>query len=60
MLPLKEKADYIGAFCVTAGFGTTELAQQYEDANDDYNAIMVKVADRLAEAMQNIYMSKCA
>ena len=45
------KADYIGAFCVTAGFGTTELAQQYEDANDDYNAIMVKaLADRLAEA----------
>ena len=45
------KADYIGAFCVTAGFGTTELAQQYEDANDDYNTIMVKaLADRLAEA----------
>ena len=44
-------ADYMGAFCVTAGFGTAELAQQYEDANDDYNAIMVKaLADRLAEA----------
>ena len=41
----------MGAFCVTAGFGTAELAQQYEDANDDYNAIMVKaLADRLAEA----------
>ena len=45
------KPDHIGAFCVTAGFGTAELARQYEEANDDYNAIMVKaLADRLAEA----------
>ena len=45
------KADHIGAFCVTAGFGTAELAKRYEEANDDYNAIMVKaLADRLAEA----------
>jgi len=45
------KSDHIGAFCVTAGFGTAELAKQYEEANDDYNAIMVKaLADRLAEA----------
>ncbi len=43
--------DYIGCFCVTAGFGTQELAQEYEHAMDDYNAIMVKaLADRLAEA----------
>ncbi len=43
--------DYIGAFCVSTGFGTTELAKIYEDDNDDYNAIMVKaLADRLAEA----------
>ena len=46
-----KKPDHIGAFCVTAGFGTAELAKQYEEANDDYNAIMVKaLADRLAEA----------
>lgn len=45
------KTDYVGAFCVTTGFGTDELAKQYEDAHDDYNAIMVKaLADRLAEA----------
>ena len=45
------KPDHIGVFCVTAGFGTAELAQKYEEANDDYNAIMVKaLADRLAEA----------
>ena len=45
------KEDYIGAFCVTAGFGTDELAKKYEVENDDYNAIMVKaLADRFAEA----------
>jgi len=43
--------DYIGAFCVSTGFGTQELAQQFEEAHDDYNAIMIKaLADRLAEA----------
>lgn len=45
------KQDYIGAFAVTTGFGTDELAQKYEAEHDDYNAIMVKaLADRLAEA----------
>ncbi|PCE63338.1 methionine synthase [Sediminicola luteus] len=43
--------DYMGAFCVTAGFGTRELAEAYEAQHDDYNSIMVKaLADRLAEA----------
>ena len=43
--------DYIGAFAVTTGIGADQLAQQYEAAHDDYNAIMVKaLADRLAEA----------
>ena len=45
------KQDYMGAFCVTTGFGTDELAKKYEAENDDYNAIMVKaLADRFAEA----------
>ncbi|MGY0636916.1 MAG: methionine synthase [Paraglaciecola chathamensis] len=45
------KADYIGAFAVTAGIGEDELAQSYIDNGDDYNGIMVKaLADRLAEA----------
>ncbi|MCQ9636605.1 methionine synthase [Chryseobacterium sp. WG14] len=45
------KTDYVGAFCVTTGFGTDELSAEYEKANDDYNAIMVKaLADRFAEA----------
>ncbi|MCD6543415.1 MAG: methionine synthase, partial [Flavobacteriaceae bacterium] len=46
------KEDYIGAFCVSAGFGTNELARAYEAEHDDYEAIMVKaIADRLAEAL---------
>jgi 5-methyltetrahydrofolate--homocysteine methyltransferase len=45
------KQDYIGCFCVSTGFGTQELAQQFEANHDDYNAIMIKaLADRLAEA----------
>ena len=45
------KQDYLGCFCVTAGFGTKELAEQFEKEHDDYNAIMIKaLADRLAEA----------
>jgi 5-methyltetrahydrofolate--homocysteine methyltransferase len=45
------KQDYIGCFCVTTGFGTAELARQYEKDLDDYNSILVKaLADRLAEA----------
>jgi len=43
--------DYIGAFCVSTGFGTKTLADQFEKDNDDYNSIMIKaLADRLAEA----------
>jgi 5-methyltetrahydrofolate--homocysteine methyltransferase len=43
--------DYIGAFAVTAGHGTQELAEQFEHENDQYNSIMTKaLADRLAEA----------
>ena len=45
------KQDYIGVFCVCTGFGADELAKEYEDKMDDYNAIMVKaLADRFAEA----------
>ncbi len=43
--------DYIGAFCVSAGFGTEQKAKEFEAAHDDYNAIMIKaLADRFAEA----------
>ena len=43
--------DYMGAFCVCTGFGTSEKAKAFEEENDDYNSIMIKaLADRLAEA----------
>ncbi|WP_304440070.1 vitamin B12 dependent-methionine synthase activation domain-containing protein, partial [Oleiphilus sp. HI0066] len=43
--------DYIGGFAVTAGLGVEEIANEFEAAADDYNAIMIKaLADRLAEA----------
>jgi 5-methyltetrahydrofolate--homocysteine methyltransferase len=43
--------DYLGCFCVSTGFGTQELAAQFEKNHDDYNSIMIKaLADRLAEA----------
>jgi 5-methyltetrahydrofolate--homocysteine methyltransferase len=45
------KQDYMGCFCVSTGFGTQELATQFEADHDDYNSIMIKaLADRLAEA----------
>lgn len=45
-----ERLDYIGAFC-TAIFGADELALQYKENHDDYNAIMAQaLADRFAEA----------
>jgi 5-methyltetrahydrofolate--homocysteine methyltransferase len=43
--------DYIGAFALTAGLGIDPRVLAFEQANDDYNAIMLKaLADRLAEA----------
>lgn len=43
--------DYMGFFCVSTGFGTQELAAEFERQHDDYNSIMIKaLADRLAEA----------
>ena len=43
--------DYVGVFCVSAGFGCDELSKKYEAENDDYNSLMVKsIADRLVEA----------
>ncbi|WP_265950411.1 methionine synthase [Dechloromonas sp. A34] len=43
--------DYVGAFAVTAGLGIETRVAEFEAANDDYSAIMLKsLADRLAEA----------
>jgi 5-methyltetrahydrofolate--homocysteine methyltransferase len=52
--------DYIGAFAVTAGHGVQELAESFENDNDQYNSIMAKaLADRLAEAFAE-YLHKRA
>jgi 5-methyltetrahydrofolate--homocysteine methyltransferase len=46
------RADFIGAFAVTAGIGIDEHVARFEAAHDDYSAIMLKaLADRLAEAL---------
>ncbi|MGC6472272.1 MAG: methionine synthase [Parvibaculales bacterium] len=43
--------DYIGGFAVTSGHGEDDVAKKFEEAGDDYSAIMSKaLADRLAEA----------
>ncbi|MEJ8674446.1 methionine synthase [Chromobacterium amazonense] len=47
--------DYIGAFAVTAGIGIEPHVKRFEDANDDYSAILLKaLADRLAEAFAEL------
>ena len=46
-----EVTDYIGAFAVTAGHGIDAHVKAFEDAHDDYSAIMLKaLADRFAES----------
>jgi 5-methyltetrahydrofolate--homocysteine methyltransferase len=45
------KADYVGAFVVTAGPEDLRISEKFAKDNDDYGAIMVKaLADRIAEA----------
>ncbi|MEZ5473620.1 MAG: methionine synthase [Steroidobacteraceae bacterium] len=45
------KADYIGAFAVTAGIGIDAHVKRFEASHDDYSSIMLKaLADRFAEA----------
>jgi 5-methyltetrahydrofolate--homocysteine methyltransferase len=45
------RADYIGAFAVTAGHGLEELVSRLKGDHDDYSAINAEaLADRLAEA----------
>jgi 5-methyltetrahydrofolate--homocysteine methyltransferase len=49
------RADYLGAFAVTAGAGAEQLARHFEDKQDPYNSIMTKaLADRLAEAFTEL------
>ena len=44
-------ADYVGAFAVTAGLGSSDKIAEFKAAHDDYSAILLEsLADRLAEA----------
>jgi len=44
-------ADYIGGFVVTAGIGEEAHIKAFEDAKDDYSAILLRaLSDRFAEA----------
>ncbi|MCB0635354.1 MAG: methionine synthase, partial [Lewinella sp.] len=46
------RADYLGAFAVTAGIGIEKWIAKFEADHDDYHAILLKaLADRLAEAL---------
>ena len=53
------KADYFGAFAVTAGVGIEKWMKAYHDDHDDYNAILLEaLADRLAEAFAEVLHEK--
>jgi 5-methyltetrahydrofolate--homocysteine methyltransferase len=54
-----QPADYLGGFAVSI-HGADELAEEFKDQHDDYNAILTKaLADRLAEAFAE-YLHKQA
>ncbi|MGE5192662.1 MAG: methionine synthase [Deltaproteobacteria bacterium] len=49
------RADYLGAFAVTAGHGIEPALERFHKDHDDYHAIMLKaIADRLAEAFAEL------
>jgi len=49
------KADYLGGFVVTSGFGEEAMVERFERANDDYSAILVKaLCDRFAESFAEL------
>jgi len=53
------KADYLGAFAVSSGFGEQAHVARFERANDDYSAILVKaLCDRFAEAFAELMHEK--
>ena len=49
--PKDVASDYAGVFALTAGIGTDKRELLFQEAHDDYSAILLKsLADRLAEA----------
>jgi len=53
------KADYLGLFAVSTGFGEEAHVKRFERANDDYSAILAKaLCDRFAEAFAELMHEK--
>ena len=53
------RADYLGAFAVTAGNEIEEYAKTFRDAGDDYTAILIQaLADRFAEGLAELLHRK--
>jgi 5-methyltetrahydrofolate--homocysteine methyltransferase len=51
--------EYLGAFAVSCGFGIEKWIKSFEEKQDDYSAIMLKIlADRLAEAFAELLHEK--
>ena len=49
------KTDYVGAFALTTGINIGKRLAVFEDADDDYHALLLKsIADRLAEAFAEL------
>jgi len=49
------RADYVGGFVVTSGLGEEAPVRYFEQADDDYSAILVKaLSDRFAEAFAEL------
>jgi 5-methyltetrahydrofolate--homocysteine methyltransferase len=50
------RADYLGAFAVTAGNEVEEYAKTFRDNHDDYTAIIIQaLADRFAEGLAELF-----
>ncbi len=50
------RADYLGGFAVSAGFGIESLVAEFALDHDDYSKIMAEaLADRLAEALAEMF-----
>ncbi|MBL9153917.1 MAG: methionine synthase [Verrucomicrobiales bacterium] len=50
------RADYLGAFAVTAGNEVEEYARSFRDKHDDYTAIIIQaLADRFAEGLAELF-----
>ena len=53
------RADYLGAFAVTAGNEVEEYAKTFRDKGDDYTAIIIQaLADRFAEGLAELLHRK--